>query len=194
MTLVNFPPILNKRENFRQWQSGAFGNKLRAWRSPDEWLDSDFRGLVVLRSLMDGGGPCEYNLTREQAHHAILRWEASGVPRERIMVNEAAPDQSVLLQGEYLNDIHLGDAPNWGYFYYSRTKAQMRDALKAAPEVALGLRSDLMLRLAMTPSSYEDWLSLLSRYYGHVFEVSIYERCLGDIPGRNALVWEVRRY
>lgn len=194
MTLVDVPPILNKRENFRLWQSGAFGNKLRAWRTPDEWLDSDFRGQVVLRSLMDGGGPCEYNLTREQAHRSILRWEEAGVPRERIMVNEAAPDQCVLLQGEYLNDIHLGDAPNWGYFYYSRVRAQMRDALKAAPEVSCGLRSDMLLRLAMTPSSYEDWLVLLERYHGHVFEVSIYDRCLGDVPGRNALVWEVRRY
>lgn len=189
-----FPPILNKRTNYRLWQSGAFGNKLRAWRSMDEWRDSGFAGLVVLRSLMEGGGPCEYNLTCERAEEAARRWFANGHPLDRIMVNEAAPDQSVLLQGEYLNDIHLGGPSYWGYFHYSRVKAQMRDALKEAPELAQGLRSDMMLRVAMTPSSYEDWLLLLDRYHGHVFEVSIYERCLGDTPGRNALVWEVRRY
>ena len=27
-----------------------------------------------------------------------------------------------------------------------------------------------------------------------VIEVSVYDCCLGDLPGRNALVWEVRRY
>ena len=194
MTNNEHPPILDKRENFRLWQSGAFGNKLRAWRTVQEWRDSGFAGLVVLRSLMDGGGPCEYNLTPEQAEVALQRGLWLGQPPERIMVNEAAPDQAVLLQGEYLNDIHLGGPSYWGYFYYSRVKAQMRDALKAAPEVAQGLRSDLMLRLAMTPASYDDWLLLLDRYHGHVFEVSIYERCLGDTPGRNALVWEVRRY
>ena len=188
------PPILDKRTNYRLWQSGAFGNKLSAWRSIDEWRDSGFAGLVVLRSLMEGGGPCEYNLTPERAEKAVQQWLAKGHPSDRIMFNEAAPDQSLLLQGEYLNDIHLGGPSYWGYFHYSRVKAQMRDALKEAPEVAQGLRSDLMLRLAMTPSSYEDWLLLLDRYHGHVFEVSIYERCLGDTPGRNALVWEVRRY
>jgi hypothetical protein len=194
LTSVDRPVVRNKRENFRLWQSGEFGNKLRAWRSLDEWRSSGFAGLVVLRALMDGGGPCEYNLTPEQTEAVAQRWLSQGHPSDRIMVNEAAPEQMVLLQGEYLNDIHLGGSAYWGYFKYSREKAQMRDALMTASEVAQGLRSDLMLRLAMTPSSYDDWLLLLDRYHGHVFEVSIYERCLGDIPGRNALVWEVRRY
>jgi hypothetical protein len=70
----------------------------------------------------------------------------------------------------------------------------MRDALKLAPSVAQGLYSDVLIREAMTPSSYEDWKVLLDQYPGHVLEVSIFSRCLGDIPGRNALVWEVRRY
>lgn len=194
MFTESFPPILDKRTNYHLWQSGAFGNKLRAWRSLSEWRDSGFAGLVALRSLMDGGGPCEYNIPTEQVESSVKRWLANGHPPDRLMFNEAAPDQSVLLQGEYLNDIHLGGPSYWGYFHYSRVKSQMRDALKEAPELAQGLRSDLMLRLAMTPSSYEDWLLLLNRYHGHVFEVSIYEGCLGDTPGRNALVWEVRRY
>jgi hypothetical protein len=188
------PSVMNKRENFRLWQSGAYGNKLRAWRSIDDWVDSGFAGLVVLRALMDGGGPCEYNLTREQARRAIWRWVATGIPRDRIMINEAAPDQFVRLQGEYLNDIHLGGSSYWGYFFYSRAKLHMRDALKATPEVAQGLCADMILKLAMTPASHEDWVSLIDRYPRHVFEVSIYECCLGDLPHRNALVWEVRRY
>ena len=70
----------------------------------------------------------------------------------------------------------------------------MRDALSAAPEVAHRLRSDLLLEAAMTPASHEDWRRLLERHPGHVLEVSVYDRCLGDTPGRNALVWEVRMY
>lgn len=113
MTNSEHPPVLDKRENFRLWQSGAFGNKLRAWRTVKEWRDSGFAGLVVLRSLMDGGGPCEYNLTPKKAESSIRRWFSKGHPPDRIMVNEAAPDQSVLLQGEYLNDIHLGGTSCW---------------------------------------------------------------------------------
>jgi hypothetical protein len=70
----------------------------------------------------------------------------------------------------------------------------MRDALAEAPETSTGLASDLLLRSVMTPLSYEDWRLLLDRHPGHVLEVSVYEHCLGDTPGRNALVWEVRRY
>lgn len=187
--------VLSKRQNYKLWQSGQFGNKLRAWRSIEEWKASQFPGLVVLRTLMEGGGPCVYNLKPEAVQSAVDGWLEQGIPLDRIMVNEAAPDQSVLLQGEYLNDIvAMGDSPWWGYFYYSREKAQMRDALRASHEVATNLRASLLIQMAMTPSSYEDWLVLLDSYPGHALEVSIYDRCLGDTPGRNALVWEVRKY
>jgi hypothetical protein len=70
----------------------------------------------------------------------------------------------------------------------------MHVALAAKKEVATGLMARLLVRQAMTPASYEDWCGLIARYPGHVLEVSIYDRCLGDLQHRNALVWEVRRY
>ena len=191
------PPatVLSKPQNYRLWQGGAFGNKLRAWRTVAEWRESGFGGMVVLRTVMGGNGPCRYNLNPEEVDAVVDTWLALDIPLDRIMVNEAAPDGDVILQGEYLNDIYTVDGEaGWGYFRYSRARTQMRDALAAAPEVAHRLRSDLLLKLAMTPSSHEDWTRLLEQYPGHVLEVSIYDRCLGDIPGRNALVWEVRKY
>lgn len=189
--------ILTKRQNFQLWQLGAFGNKLRAWRTIGEWRTSGFLGLVALRSLQPGGGgPCQYNLTPAKVPYVVREWTAGfGVAYDQIMVNEMAPDDGILLQGEYLNDISVIDGePRWGYFLHSRARVPMRDALMQAPMVAQGLRADLMLREAMTPSSYDDWRELLDHYPGHVLEVSIYDRCLGDIPNRNALVWEIRRY
>ena len=191
-----FPvPVLSKLQNYRLWQGGAFGNKLRAWRTVDEWRESGFDGMVVLRTVVGGGGPCRYNLQPGEVDAEVVGWLALGIPLDRIMVNEAAPDGDVILQGEYLNDIYEIDGEaGWGYFRYSRARAQMRDALAASPEVAHRLRSDLLLKLAMTPASHDDWNLLLEQHPGHVLEVSIYDRCLGDIPGRNALVWEVRKY
>ena len=193
--LPRSPAVLSKVQNYTLWQSGAFGNKLRAWRSVRAWRASGFAGKVVLRTLMEGGGPCAYGLTPDEVERFAAIWIKDGIPADKIMVNESAPDNSMILQGEYLNDIDTVDGTvGWGWFRYSRAKAQMRDALKEASEVSRSLRSDLLLRLAMTPSSYEDWLVLLERYPGHVLEISVYEHCVGDIPGRNALVWEVRRY
>ena len=192
----SFPaPILSKPQNYRLWQGGDFGNKLRSWRTVDEWRLGGFNGDVVLRTLLEGGGPCRYNLKREEVGEVVDSWLDLGIPLDRIMVNEAAPDGDVILQGEYLNDIYSMDGESgWGYFRYSRERSQMRDALAATPEVAQRLRSDLLLKLAMTPASHDDWNLLLARYPGHVLEVSVYDRCLGDIPGRNVLVWEVRKY
>lgn len=187
--------MLTKPENFRLWQSGAFGNKLRAWRSIEEWSDSGFQGLVALRTLGAGGGLCEYNLKPSEVEETYCRWRDMGLSDESIMVNEMAPDHSIALQGEYLNDIFEIDGEvGWAYFHFSRVKLPMRAALAHRPETAKNLVADRMLREMMTPSSYEDWLDLLNQYPGHVFEVSVYENCLGDTPNRNALVWEVRRY
>jgi hypothetical protein len=188
--------VLTKRQNFQLWQSGAFGNKLRAWRTIGEWRASGFSGLVALRSLQPGGGgPCRYNLAPVDVPHVVREWTTHGVAYDQIMVNEMASDGSILLQGEYLNDIYVIDGePRWGYFLHSRARVAMRGALAIVPAIAWGLRADLMLREAMTPSSYDGWRELLDRYPGHVLEVSIYDRCLGDIPNRNALVWEIRRY
>lgn len=190
-------PILTKQQNFRLWQSGAFGNKLRAWRTIDEWWAGDYKGPVVLRTLLPsgGGGPCVYNLNPNEVESVALIWSLDGIPRDWIMVNEYAPGHTTILQGEYLNDIYTLDGEaRWGFFYYSRARAPMRKALVESSAYVDGLRADLMLCEAMTPGSYEDWQALLERYPRHVFEVSIYDGCIGDLPNRNTLVWEVRRY
>ena len=197
--MIELPnPVLSKLQNYHLWQGGEFGNKLRSWRTVKEWQDSCFSGMVVLRTVKGtgGSGSCRYNLCPAEVESVVQEWLASGVVTlDQIMVNEAAPDHDVILQGYYLNDIYMLDGGiGWGYFDYSRKRSQMRDALASAPEVAQRLRADLLLRLAMTPSSYGDWERLIERYPRHVLEVSIYDRCLGDIPGRNSLVWEVRRY
>jgi hypothetical protein len=190
--------VLSKAQNHALWQSGAYGNRLRSWRSLEGWLTSGYGGLVALRVLggKGGRGPCHYDLTPLEAVKLLEHWIFIGVPSELITIDEAAPRKSAVLQGEYLNDVVVdGDGTcRWGLLHYSRARVQMRDALGAAPEEASGLRADLLLREAMSPASHDDWRLLLERYPGHVLEVSVYERCLGDCPGRNALVWEVRKY
>lgn len=188
--------ILTKKQNYRLWQGGEFGNKLRAWRTVEDWKSSGFGGDVVLRTLgSQGGGPAHYQLHPDEVEATAARWIAAGIPSETIMVNEEAPERHVILQGEYLNDIYgTGDDTCWSYFRYSTVAAPMRSALANRASEARGLCADLMLKATMTPASHDDWLLLIDKYPKHVIEVSIYDCCLGDMPGRNALVWEVRRY
>jgi hypothetical protein len=186
-------PVTCKRRNYELWTSGAYGNRLRAWRSVEEWLRSGFAGRVALRVLGDtGDGRCRYDLTPEIAEFLYRLWVAQGVRSEDVVVCEQAPDHQLVVVGEYHHD-PLPDG-SFRHFFYSRVRKSMRVALREGGRVATGLRATEILRQSMTDRSWKDFSELVLAYPGHVAEVSVYDHCLGDLPGRNALVWEVRRY
>ena len=188
--------VARKTQNHRLWQSGAYGCRLRSW-SLAEWLRGGRAGRWVLRTLGAGGGSCCYGLYAYEVAAVAGVWVGRGVPSDVITVDEEAPADAAILQGEYYNEVFLDDGgyPTSDYLHYSRERSHMREALRHAPEpAARGLRARLLLREVMTPASLEDWEILVERYPGHVLEISVYDRCLGDLPGRNALVWEVRKY
>jgi hypothetical protein len=194
MTYVR--PVLDKVQNYVLWQGGAYGNRLRAWRMVAAWRAAGAPGPVTLRTLGAGGGPCAYDVPADAVADVVAEWILlRGVALAEIMVNESAPDATVVIQGEYLNDLVTVDGQLYdGALLYSMKKLKMRDALRADGAPVYGWQGRLLLRGAMTPSSWADFETLLERYPGHVLEVSVYSSCLGDVSGRNALVWEVRRY
>jgi len=176
---------------------GVYRNKLRSWETLSDYRSSGFGGLVALRAREGGGGQfCVYDLAPHHVQPAVDDLVSRGVSSDSIMVNEMVPSESTLIQGEYWNAPYQGrdGYPVHCYLLYSRVKHSMRRALALAPETAEGLRADLLLKDAMTPGSYEDWQELLQKFPDHALEVSVYDICVGDVPGRNALVWEVRRY
>lgn len=141
-----------------------------------------------------GGGPSKFYVLPELVSAVAADWVIKGIPRQCIKISEMASALRVL-QGEYFNEVCTIDGePHCGIFYHTRESGPMPIALRKSSATTFGLRADLMIQQAMTPSSYADWQILLERYSGHVLEVSIWESCLGDTPGRNAVVWEVRRY
>ncbi len=186
--------VRDKKQNYDLWQSGAYGNKLKAWRTINEWRDSGYRGKVALRYLgRSGGGACTYNLHPKEVDAEVSKWVERGLQVERMMLNEMADGNSTVLQGEYFSGVmHAAAKPE--SFFFSLASVPMRLALKSAPQHTNGLRARLLLRHFMTPSSHADFVALLDQYPEHVVEVSVFERCLGDLPQRNALVWEVRQY
>ena len=189
--------ILTKRRNYELCHGGGYGNRVRQWASIDEWCASGYIAPVAMRVALPGGGggPSKFNVSPEYVAVVARYWETyHGIPQECIRLSEMA-DGLRILQGEYLNDVCTTEGETQhGVFLYTRESGPMPLALKASRATTFGLRADLMIRAAMTPSSYSDWQELLNRYPGHVLEVSIWESCLGDCPGRNAVIWEIRRY
>jgi hypothetical protein len=148
-----------------------------------------YAGNVTIRYLGVGGQWCFYDVSLWDVAKKISTMVGEGADEGKVILNEGAPDESIEIQGELWNGM---DRPYW--FWFSRVKTKMRTALHSQSEISEGLKSLNMLRSVMTPSSWADFEVLLERYPDHAIEVSVYSRCLGDIPGRNALVWEVRRY
>lgn len=188
--------ILTKKRNYELCHVGAYGNRVRQWASLDEWQASGYADPVAMRVALPGGGggPSQFGVPRDLVMHQAFDWLAMGIPLECVRLAEMA-DGLRVLQGEYLNDVYVQDGVvHSSAFLHTFCSGPMPVALQSSKSYAFGLRADFLLRSRMTPSSYADWRELLERYPGHVLEVSVWESCLGDIPGRNAIVWEVRRY
>lgn len=189
--------MTTKKLSYRGFQAGAYGNKLRDWRSVGEWEQSGFTGLVSLRTVQAsaGNGPCIYNVPPGRVLDEVSALVKSGVDPGNIVVGEMAPNDLVLLQGEYRNGPYLsGGEGVCGELLYSWVQRPMREALAAQRLTATGLAATDLLQRVMTPSSYSDWEVLLEKYPDHVLEVSTYRRSIGNTPWRNTIVWEVRRY
>ena len=60
--------------------------------------------------------------------------------------------------------------------------------------MCFGPRAQLILKRVLSAGSYEDFLVLGEMYPNATIEFTAYEIFVGDIPGRNAVIWEVRNY
>lgn len=180
--------IRTKAEMYALYQQGAFGNKLRTWDSLGTMVDDRFIGTVTMRYAgSHGGGWCEYNVPAGVTGIVAQSWRQQGADLNLIRLNESAPDDQLVMQGEVM------DSVGGLYLRYSTEQTKMRVAMEHAQSTsrlsALGL-----LTAALTPDSLEDIRELLSLYDGAVVEFSAYAHCLGNAVGRNAVIWEVRHY
>jgi len=179
--------IKNKIESFRRWHAGLFGNKLRTWDAPDQISASGYQGTVSMRYKAEGGGFCAYEVPLGQIGGIISAWKDRGAKEELITYNESAPDHLLVVQGE------ISVNPSY-ILFYSYEKEKMRNALRNGGRHAYGLEAKLILEGSMTPSSFSDLQALLELYPDSIIEFSTYSICLGDRPGRNTVIWEVRNY
>lgn len=168
------------------YNKGAFGNKLRTWDSLQALHNSSYKGTVSIRVAgVTGGNPCFYEVPTAEVERVI-----SDNNLNNFYINESAPDDKLLIQGEVMRDVYgRGIA-----IYYSKLKCPMRLALLAKGESANGIRALEILRMYLTPSSFDDLLAILDNYEDSVVEFSAYGKNLGDCRGRNTIIWEVRNY
>lgn len=171
----------NKAEFYQGWKALRFGNRVRMWAGQEELAASDYGGTVSARSTV-AGGLCVYGVPAEVATSSLVY--------AGMAFNESAPDAHLLLQGELCHDSRLG-----GYYLFaSAEKLPMRKALASSGQHHRGLGALLLLRAVCNPKGFDMLMELLDLYPDAVIEFGAYSRNLGEIPGHNTVVWEVREY
>lgn len=176
--------ISTKAANYDLWLRGRFGNLLRVWESLEALDESGYSGLVTMRYKSPASPWMRYAIPLEDVRPQALAWVLEGADLDLMVFSETLPDRETL-QGEF-DGLHL---------HFSRARGlKMRDALRDHGEHADGPGARLLLKAALDPASYEDLMSLVEDWPGHVVEFSAYGCDIGTIPGRNTIIWEVRAY
>lgn len=176
-------PILNKSIYYRRWLSGEFGNRPMAWSNLKDLEKSSYVGPVNIRHIIPGSPHVKLGIPKSQCRKII---NESGVPENEFKFNEPMPDDTLIIQGEVMED-HRGL-----WLTYSKEKASMRVAMQN-PLHCRGLSAKMLLQQACDSSSY-DWIrALLDDFPSHVVEFSVFRSKVGNLQN-NTIIWEVRAY
>lgn len=184
--------IRSKQEFYRLWLAGCLGNRLRVWRTLEEWRAEDRSGTpVTLRVAHPSGGGsyCTYDLRPNAVDLAYLNLRTYGIAADRIFIHEGAPDHKQTIQGEVCR---LADG--W-HGYIGRSGTRMRYAMAAGHlRPVRGLAVKDALDRYMNENARDDLEAILDLYPDATVEFTCYSRELGILPRRNAVIWEVRNY
>lgn len=179
------PAITSKREMYRLLTQGNFGNTIRQYATVSEWENDGGPALPWwgVRTKTPGG-PCRLNCPAEEVTATAL----SFAPHEiniSVMISSVG---NVTFLGE------LYDAPGGAILTGREWPPQVHDwrTEMRSPSTWVGAAVPLLLRRHLNPSSHEDLAALREAYPGHVYEFSCLSVCYGTVPGRNAIIWEVR--
>lgn len=168
--------ITDKSSMYQLLRAGKLGNHVQSWTSIDEWRASGYKGEVGIRDTVPGGTFIPYVAPADVPAKAF----------PGCILNAMQRDEHIILQGEVTEQPEL-------YLQCSRVRLPMRQALRTS-EHHYGAVARLMLRSCMDPDSYEELMWLLDEYPQHSIEFSVYNVCVGIVPHRNTIIWEVRKY
>lgn len=185
----NPPPVRDKQTMYRLLAAGVFGNTTEQHFSLFDWVKSGNHWKYHswgVRTLIPGG-PCRlYCPTLEVRETVELpEFKAAGV-NISVMVDAVC---DVTLWAD------VWDSPRGLYAYgieYPPKGGSWRALMPEARKDWEGVAARNLLRKHLNPNSLADLEAVFDLYPGHVVELSALDRCIGTVPLRNAVVWEVR--
>lgn len=183
--------VTSKNRMYPLLASGAFGNTIAQYFSVGAWRasgDSERYPTWGVRT-MTPGGPCRLYCPTAEVEATAADFESKGHSVNISQMIDATVNVTLyadVYEGERGVELHCVENPGKG--------ASWREAMPRRGKRLTGLAAKMTLARHLNPSSLADLHALLEQYPGHVVELSACDRCIGTIPGRNAVVWEVRQY
>ena len=193
--------LLHKSWNYAFFRQGCFGNRANAWDDIEELKKSGWIKDVCIRDKRGTDRADDkallplHNIPIEKFQATIQNLISQGVPTKAMTFNEAMPDQHLFIQGELTRaldgTLHLT---------YTLIQKPMRLGLLEKTELATGLRAKIILEHFLWTSSLQEIMHCLDYFAtgnqtpSPTVEFSAYSIAVGDTPGRNTVIWEVRNY
>lgn len=189
--------ILTKAEFFRLWTAGVLGNKLKTWPGTreglSEFLASGHSAVVGIRyaATGGGGGRCDYNVEPREVPARLREWSLAGLDPNRATICESAPDEFATIQGEVARPFDFLE----GFIGLVKNGKRMRDSIRDGDlQPCRGVQVVDLLNRFMDASSRDDLDALFELYPDATIEFTCYSCLVGNLPGRNSIIWEVRSY
>ena len=189
-----------KPEFYERWERGEFGNKIVSFPSWHDFLCrayswEDIKKVKISIRYKEAGSP--YHVDGVEIYDVgtcLHEFQRMGADPNKFTFNETAPDDHLTMQGEMVR------LDTW-YLDYSLVKKAMRPALREARQRAKGRAALAILRQYTNDNSYQMIMDLFDKYdtgtdvlQGTIVEFSCYDIYLGNMPGHNTIIWEVRDY
>jgi hypothetical protein len=184
-------PILGKSRMYSMLAAGAFGNTIPQWFNLDEWEQSADAARYAtwgVRTLV-AGGPCRLYCPREEVRSTAERpeYRAAGVNISMMI--------DAIVNATLWADVYDSEDGLIVYGVLNPPRgASWRKLMPSEGREYRGIAAQMLLKQKLNPNSLADLEALRDRWPGHVYELSACEKCIGVIPHRNGVVWEVRNY
>lgn len=184
--------ITTKAKNYKLLLSGKFGNTLASFATIKEALNSNCKSIGFRYSDRSINGKNFFALVDKdkalQTYNDFLR---KGAEEDKLKIGEGDKHvkHKLLIQGEigYINgtlELAYSKIPN----------ITNREASRRGYKRVVGLTAIEMLKYYLWPVDYEWLRELLDNYLDHIIEFSTFSCAVGNIPNRNTVIWEVRKY
>lgn len=179
--------IASKREFYRLWRAGVLGNRTGVWDNVEDALASGARE-IGFREVGKAGGGAWAKVPREDARRTARVWLNLG---RSFVCDDAVPNSRSTLQGEVCRTIRGLE----GYLAVGYPIPPMRVAFAQGLNKHYGyLETKMLLDRFMDPCSRNDLDDLLELYPDATIEFTCFNVNVGNIPGRNTIMWETRNY